>query len=367
MYGITKLTLMVINKINLKILYWGLAILVAISFLGVAYAQVKKEPVLRLISRAPIEKKQWSKVEEISSENGKFKGVVTWIYGTESRVAEKFTLKDSMGNIVWETDSLRSSGGFAIANDGTVIASKHADPSPLVSLSFYDQKGNFIKSTHEFVNLGFFFSPDGNYYLINSKQDGLLAYNLKGELIKNYGLCDDFASSSGLKTIVVGDQSELRFYHNGKLIARRNLEGGGNTAGIRVFRPVQRQRTVMSSDGQYFALAGRKKLYLFETRKATKLWEIDADDNCSFASVDVSSLAEKVVSVTNVVSTEKPVRALYGYLCVYNRKGTKLATQRIDYPDDPHIRSVMPIVDISEDGKFITVNTKFDIYKFELE
>ncbi len=65
-------------------------------------AQEPKKPVLRFISQEPIEKQKRNKVQEFSSDNEKFKGIIIWGAG----YIEKFILKDFDGNIIWEKDTL---------------------------------------------------------------------------------------------------------------------------------------------------------------------------------------------------------------------------------------------------------------------
>lgn len=332
---------------------------VFIAFL--LFAQEPKKPFLKLISHKTIEKQKWNRVREIYSENGKFRGVIVFGSGGDYIPVDKFTLKDSSGNIIWESDSIIATR-FLIANDGSVIgiAPVSGPVGPMV-IYFYDPKGYLVERTEELHPFSkFSLSPDGNYFLIYTVRDELLVFNLEGVFIQNYGLCKYFTASPRRRTVVVNICNELRFYRNDKLMWKKDIKGMGYHDFL-----ISKTMAISSSD-QYLAVVSRQKLYFFETDTPSKLWEIDAEKNAYFTSVDLSSQADKIILALSFYSVDIPGRTEYGYIYVFNRNGEKLATQKIDYIEPDKYLS-LPRVDISEDGKFITVNTDFDIYKFELE
>jgi hypothetical protein len=349
------------NKSSLKAVLFGLAILATIIlFHKVAYAQGKRDLVLSLISKEPIAepKEKWSKVEEITSQNGKFKGIIVYGPGTEILPTEKFTLLDSKGNMIWEETNCGPTS-FIIANDGSVIGVMRVGGwhSPVV-FSFFDPKGNLIKRTSNY-ELGntmpqYHFLPDVNYLLFNSLQDGLLVLDLKGEIKKNLGPCRWwFTASSEFKNVLVAYEKKLRFYRNGKLVGKQGIDFPHPSA------------AVISSDGEYLAYSERRKLRLFEIAKAKILWKVSAPEDFIFTSVDLSYGAEKVAAIANF-SARKPGRDTYGYIYVFNKKGKKLIEQKIEY-STPTMGIGIPAIDISEDGQFISVKTNDTFYKFELK
>lgn len=324
-------------------------------FLGIPLVTAT-ESRLRLLSKEPVEKSEWrpTKVEKVSSPNGKFKGAIIYGKGLDVVPVEKFILKDKKGNLIWQMSNCGATG-FRIANDGSVIATTLvAGPAGPVVISFYDPKGNLLKQTDKlqafYTTISGNFSPDENYLPVNAGKDGLLIFDLKGNLKQNYGYCREFIASAGFKNVVVTYHNNVRFYKNGELRGKKDIDS-------EYIRAI-----AMTTDGQYVVLATPKKLYLFETEEPAELWQADAGEDFEFISVDLSRQAEKVVAGLDF-SARKPGKGTYGYIYVFDREGIKIAGQRIEFAAR---HFMIPSVDISEDGKIISVGAG-ENYKFELK
>ncbi|MEO0114949.1 MAG: hypothetical protein ABIK93_05685 [candidate division WOR-3 bacterium] len=345
------------KNFNRTVLF-GLAMLATTLLLEVAYPQETKGVELRLISKQPIEKEQWSDVQEIKSKNGKFKGIVVYGEYTEfGPEVKKFALMDSKGNILWEkTHPIEC--GFQITNDGYVIAEKISPSSEysfgLTSFSFYDQKGNLIRHTEKLRYSGKGdFLADVGYLLVRTEENDLLLFDTKGNLIQNYGPCKDFVASPDFKSLVVFYQKELRFYRNGEFIGKETIESHPLLGGMRI-----------SPDGEYLAYLTRNNISLFEIEKTKKLWQFDKVESLSFASLDLSFYGEIVAVGLDYNVKNDPKTHSYGYVYLFNREGNKLAEQKIGYTE---WNIWTPNVDITEDGKFLYIKTLNEIYKFEVK
>ncbi len=333
---------------------FGQAILATTLLLEVAYPQETKGVELRLISKQPIEApKKRGKVEEIKSENGKFKGIIVYGPGTEFLPIEKFTLLDSKGNIIWEKDHPGATG-IDITNDGSVIAEALRGARGPTILSFYDPKGNLIKRTDELRIRGPSFTlNDVRLITVNTGRDGLLVFDFKGNLVKNYGPCRDYIVSSDFKSLVINTfEKELHFYRNGNLVSSQSVEYSPVTFGM-----------VISPDGEYFALLSSKMLYFFEIDKAKLLWQITSKECFPFRTVDLSRGAERIVVGVDS-SAQKREEHTNGYVYILNKKGEKLLEQRVEYSA---WNIWTPRVDISDDGELLSVKTSGEIYKFKLK
>jgi hypothetical protein len=348
------------NKSSLKTVLFGLAILATMLFLKVVYAQEKKELSLKLLSQEPIEKPQkHGLVRTVFSKNGKFKGTIVRREVIKYTSIYKFSLLDSTGSVIWEKDTF-SPYPF-IANDGSVVTwTLLGDAGSKSIFSFYDPAGNLIKRTEPLLvvctEINPEILPEGNYLLLNvdkpDVQEGLHIFDLKGNLIKNYGPCDNYAVSPGLKNLIISSGSELRFYRDGNLIGKRKVESH------------YARGMVISPDGDYFAFLTRNRLSLFEIGKVKKLWQKDLKADLRFTSVDLSWGAKRiVVGAAVVLATHKLANKSYTYTQIYNENGERIAEQKIEITE---WFTWVPKVNISEDGKLLNVEAN-EIYKFELE
>ena len=353
-------SLKIISKMKRISKVWIATSICIFSFTCSVFAQQRKEFVLKLLSQEPIERPKKSElVRTVFSKNGKFKGTVARKEVSKYTSIYKFTLSDSIGNIIWKKDTF-SSDPF-IANDGSVITWVLLGDIGPSRFSFYDPAGNLIKRTEPLwvacSKINPEILPEGNYLILHVKkpdvQEGLLVFDLKGNLIKNYGPCDDYAVSPGLKNLIIASGGELRFYRDGNLIGKRKVES-----------PSARGM-VISPDGDYFAFLTRNRLSLFEVSNVKKLWQKDLKDKLRFTSVDLSLGAKRIVvgAAVDYVS-HKLENKSYTYTRIYNKDGALLAEKKIEIDD---FNVWIPEVNISADGLFLTIKTKTEVYKFELE
>jgi hypothetical protein len=293
----------------------------------------------------------------VASADGGFFGITTLSPKASPGflAADKFELYSSDGKKLWEIEKPEASD-FYVSPGGRLIAGLSSREGNSKSrLIFYDKTGNLTGSAKIEIPQEFSFSPIGDYLLVNTVKDGLLAFGDSGVQVAEYGLCQKFAvSRDGMYVATVSD-GNLRFFVKGKPI--------GNTVEIdRLVRGMS-----FSPEDAYICVFDKMNLYLFEVPKGKLIWQYTLNQpELSFISADVSSDAERVIAGLDFdkgseVSSEE--RHTKGLVYVFDRDG------KIAWEGELSYRlwgSLFPRVRFSSDGSRFSVLTREKIYLFDV-
>lgn len=293
----------------------------------------------------------------VASADGGFFGIITLSPKASPGflAAEKFELYFSEGKKLWEIEKPNASD-FYVSPGGRLIAGlSSSEGSSKSRLVFYGQTGNLTGSAKIEVPQEFSFSPNGEYLLVNTVKDGLLAFSDSGVLAAEFGLCQKFAvSRDGMYVATVSD-GNLRLFALGKPV--------GNSVEI---DPLVRGMSFSPEDA-YLCVFDKTNLYLFEVPKGKLVWQYTMDQpGLSFISADVSSDAVRVIAGIDLdKGSEVPYeeRHTKGLVYVFDRDG-KIAWER-----ELLYRlwgSLFPRVRFSADGSRFSVVTREKIYLFDV-
>ena len=303
-----------------------------------------------------------SKLQEnqgvISSENGEYFGVAAYSQkGSPGFLAiGKFTLYSAEGRGLWQIENPKSSA-FFIGNDGKLVVGVSSFEGKKESeLIFYDENGDSVFGTKVNFFQGLSFSPNGGSAFVRSGTDGLLIFDQKGGLKRNYKTCQQFSASPDGDYVACVSDRKLNFYYQEKLVSvggRENILARG---------------MALSPDSKYTSLIDKKNLYLFDFKTGDLLWQYSLDQpELSFISIDLTQNGEMIIAGVdfdkgrNVPPQERHTK---GYVYLFDKKG-KLAWQKgLSYK---LWNAFVPEVKFSLDGSVFSVKTRGTIYLFKIK
>jgi outer membrane protein assembly factor BamB len=296
--------------------------------------------------------------EIVPSENGEYFGITTYSSKGSSGFlgAEKFAFYSAEGKILWQIESSKSSA-FFVANNGKLVAGVSSFEGKKESdLIFYNENGDSIFSTKINFFQGLSFSPNGGVVFVQSGTDGLLVFDKKGALNRNYKTCQQFSASPEGEYVACVSDGKLNFYHQEKLIA---VAKGEN---------ILARGIALSPDDKYVSLIDKKNLYLFDFHTGDLLWQYSLDQpELSFVSVDMTQNGERIVvgvdfdKGRNVSSQERHTQ---GYVYLFDHDGKLTWQKELSYT---LWNAFVPQVKFSLDGSIFSVKTRGNIYLFQIQ
>jgi outer membrane protein assembly factor BamB len=308
------------------------------------------------------------------SPNKKYSGVLEY---NEDFTQLKYTLFDQSGQIRWQKDIFHPTfdGSFCNvyirSNGQNVISATIRFKTAPYSILFHDSEGNVIKEYRETKNADEFdfhmaagrLSANSEYFVV-AGEDGVYAFDWNGELTWKY----EFATSVFMRvaheihispngkyvTVIVDEHPTEEEMH----VCLYFLSGDGRFIG-KYDEEYLHGWSKFSKREEHFAVATRKRLFLFEADRAKKVWQYEFEDECLYVpSLTFSPNGEWIILGRNISDTEKDV-----YL--FNISGEKLWLEEFEGADLGDLNQ--PTLDLVDDGNKVAVEFPNKIFLFEIQ